>query len=304
MIPEVWQTSWHRLSEGLLAPLSLPLDASSRVFWLFWLSSLLLATLVLYLQPGKRSFPRWWRRVKATLLNPGYWGNRSTLVDLGCLVGNSALRVAVVVPILGSHLAIALVVARMLQSGFGNAPDWQWPWWCVATAYTLVFFIVEDFSRYALHAAMHKIPFLWRFHRLHHSATLLTPLTLFRVHPVEMALYYGRGLVVFGVVTGVFVYWFGARLSALDILGVDLLGFLFNLFGANLRHSHIWLSFGRWEKWFISPAQHQIHHSRALQHRDRNFGSALAVWDRWFGTYVPAGMRRQRLRFGLGQVPE
>lgn len=296
---EVWLSAWHSLSEGLLAPLALPLDASSRIFWLFWLSSSLIAAAVLYCQPGSRGVSRWRRRLKVTLLNPRYWLNRSTLVDLSCLTGNSALRAAVVIPLLGSHLALALVVARALQSSLGDAPDWQWPWWCIATTYTLIFFVVEDFSRFVLHMAMHKVPLLWRLHRLHHSATILTPLTLFRVHPVEMALYYARGLLVFGSVTGGFVYLFGARLSALDILGVDALGFLFNFFGANLRHSHIWLSFGRWEKWFISPAQHQIHHSRAPEHRDRNFGSALAVWDRWFGTCVPAGIPRQRLRFGL-----
>lgn len=294
-----WQSLFSQASHGLIAPLSLPGDASSRIYWLFWLSSAMLAAAVLYFQPGKRSRAKWWRRLRATLFNPRGWWHRSTLIDVSLLAGNSALRAAIIIPLLGSHLAVALLVARALQGNFGNSPDWQWPWWCIASAYTLTFFLVEDFSRFTLHKAMHQVPLLWRFHRLHHSAETLTPLTLFRVHPLEMTLYYLRGLLVFGVVTGCFVYFFRGRLSGLDILGVDMLGFLFNFFGANLRHSHIWFSFGRGEKWFISPAQHQLHHSRALEHRNKNFGSALAIWDRLFGSFVAAGHQRQRIRFGV-----
>jgi sterol desaturase/sphingolipid hydroxylase (fatty acid hydroxylase superfamily) len=53
---------------------------------------------------------------------------------------------------------------------------------------------------------------------------------------------------------------------------------------ANLRHSHVRLSFGPLEGLFISPTQHQIHHS--IDHEDVNFGSCLAIWDRWFSTLV------------------
>lgn len=290
-------TAW---SEGLLAPSQLLFNPSSRLFWGFCLSSVLLAALVLWLQHRRlRAHKSFWHYACAVALAPKHWFNRSSMVDLTCLLGNSLLRVAVIVPLLGSHLAFALVVARTLQSNFGNGPDWALPWAAIAAIYTLVFFVVEDFSRFLLHYSMHKSRFLWRFHRLHHSATSLTPLTLFRAHPIEMALYYSRGLLVFGVLSGIFIYLFGGRLSGLQILGVDALGFAFNALGANLRHSPVWLSFGKWERWFISPAQHQVHHSAAVQHRDRNFGTCLAVWDRLLGSHVRTDFNPQPLQFGL-----
>lgn len=59
--------------------------------------------------------------------------------------------------------------------------------------------------------------------------------------------------------------------------------------GANLRHSHVWISWGPWlEHVFISPAQHQIHHSNDPVHFDRNMGAFLAIWDRLFGTLQTA----------------
>lgn len=291
-------------SDGLLAPSRLLFNPSSRLFWGFCISSLLLALAVLFVQHRQlRQRQTFLQHLHAVALAPKYWFNRSSAVDIACLVGNSALRAGLVIPLLGSHLAFALVIARALQGNLGNAPELALPWWVIAVAYTAVFFVLEDLSRFALHFSMHKSRWLWRFHRLHHSATTLTPLTLFRAHPVEMLLYYSRGLLVFGVVSGVFIYFFGGRLTGLQILGVDALGFLFNLLGANLRHSNIWLSFGRYERWFISPAQHQIHHSSAAMHRDRNFGTCLALWDRLCQSHVLAGHRPQPLVFGLAKRP-
>ena len=71
-----------------------------------------------------------------------------------------------------------------------------------------------------------------------------------------------------------------------QVLGVSILSTLFNLAGANLRQGHAWVGFGRFERWFISPAQHQIHHSNATEHIDRNYGASRAIRDRWFESWV------------------
>ena len=77
--------------------------------------------------------------------------------------------------------------------------------------------------------------------------------------------------------------------------------FLFNIFGANLRHSHIWFSWGdKLENWFISPAQHQVHHSDNPKHFDTNLGSALAVWDRLGGTLIKAS-EAGKINIGVGK---
>lgn len=301
--------SLERIEQGLMAPLSFPADPASRVYWLFWVSAGVMALAALYLQYRRRllagssgkeeGFARLARR---HLFSRRHWLNRSSATDLGFMLGNSLLRTALVIPLVGSHLLATLWVARWLQGNLGNAPDWQLPVMVVAGLYTLSFFLLEDLSRFALHRTMHKVPWLWRFHKVHHSARRLTPLTLFRVHPLEMTLYYLRGVLVFGGVSGVFVYLFGRQLSGWDVLGVDALGFAFNFLGANLRHSHIWLTFGPLERYLISPAQHQLHHSAAPEHWDKNFGTTLTLWDRLLGSHCPAGQRPRRLVFGLGRA--
>ncbi len=282
------------LADALLGPFGYFADPAKRLFWGCLLSSLLLASLVVSIRARRFSLRDQLRR----LFDRRYWLTVSTLQDTGLLFLNNAIRVLVFVPIVGSHLALTLATGRFLQSSFGDAPTLALPWFAIATVYGLCFFVAEDASRFFLHLAMHRIPFLWRFHRLHHSAPILTPLTLFRQHPVEQALYFVRGTLVFGLVSGLFIWLFGSRLTTFDVLGVDLLGFLFNMAGANLRHSHVWLSFGRMERWFVSPAQHQLHHSR--HHGHANLGSYLAVWDRWLGTGLPAGPPRS-LAFGLAR---
>lgn len=279
----------------LLEPLSAPLDPSKRLFWGCILSSLLLASLAVTIQSRRFDI----RTQLRALFDRRYWLNRSTLTDVSLLFLNNGIRVLVLVPIVGSHLALTLVTGRFLQANLGDAPSLALPWFAIATIYALCFFVAEDASRFFLHLGMHRIPALWRFHRVHHSATTLTPLTLFRQHPVEQALYFARGTLVFGLVSGFFIWLFGRHLSTFDILGVDLLGFLFNMAGANLRHSHVWLSFGPLERWFVSPAQHQLHHSR--DHGNVNLGSYLAVWDRWLGTAMAAGVRR-KIAFGLSDA--
>ena len=72
------------------------------------------------------------------------------------------------------------------------------------------------------------------------------------------------------------------------------------MMGANLRHSHVPLSYGRrLEQVLISPLQHQIHHSIAIEHQNRNFGSKFAIWDRMFGTLITAKQVELPLRFGV-----
>lgn len=284
------------LLDSLLPVLLIPLDPGRRLFWVFIVTALVLACITVSVQ--QRGFKP--RAQLAALLNPRYWFNRSTSTDYGLLALNTGLRGLLLVPLLGSHLAATIAVGSWLQTTFGDAPTLSFSPIAIAIAYTLSFFILEDLSRFGLHFAMHRNPLLWRIHRTHHSATTLTPITVHRVHPLEMSLYYLRGLIVFSLVSGSFLYLFRGQLSGLDILGVDLLGFLFNAFGANLRHSPIFLSFGPLERLFISPAQHQLHHSSATEHRDINFGTCLALWDHLAGSWRQ-GRTGMPLTFGLAE---
>jgi sterol desaturase/sphingolipid hydroxylase (fatty acid hydroxylase superfamily) len=166
-------------------------------------------------------------------------------------------------------------------------------------AYTLVLFVVNDFTRYLLHRLMHQNTFLWRFHQLHHSAEVLNPLTFYRVHPLENVLFGFRYAFSTGFVTAWFIYFFGAGIGLVEIFGVNVLVFFFLALGSNLRHSHIPLSYGnRIEKWIISPFQHQLHHT--AEDMNKNFGSNLALWDNIFKTLKTSASKIEKpLVFGL-----
>ena len=280
------------LFELVATPASFFFDAGKRVYWLYLLTALLIASAVVAVQKGKFDL----KSQLKSLFNPSYWFAKSSLYDLVLMFVNSSLRLLLLVPLFGSHLALTIGVGSFLQDNVGDAPTIELSWFAIALIFSVTFFIVEDLSRFALHYCMHKYKFLWRFHKTHHSATVLTPFTLFRVHPVEHILYFTRGLVIFGVISGIFIWLFSGKLTALQVLGVDIFGFVFNFLAANLRHSHIWLSFGRLEKFLVSPAQHQLHHS--ANHRFANLGSTLSIWDGILGTRLFA-KQKQKLSFGL-----
>lgn len=267
-------------------------DPSKRIYWGFLLSSALFGLCF----SGFYRYKFGAKQMLLELINPQALFNRSTLVDLGLLVTNHLLRILLFLPIVGGQVGIALAVSRFLNTHVMPSPQLAVSAMMVAVLYTVIFFIIDDLSRFLLHVLMHKLPWLWYFHQVHHNAETLTPLTLYRFHPVEVFLLTGRSVLVGGLLSGLFLYGFAGHISAWDILGVNAVGFIFSALGSNLRHSHIPLSFGFIEKWFISPAQHQLHHSK--DHIDINFGTYLAIWDRLFGSWLQ-GSPYQKISYGL-----
>lgn len=171
----------------------------------------------------------------------------------------------------------------------------------VVALFTIVLFLVDDLSKYLVHRWMHRFPLLWAIHKVHHSATTLTPVTVYRVHPLEGVLYSLRGVVAQGTVIPVFYYLFGSAVSLYTVVGVNVLVFIFHVTGSNLRHSHISIRYWPWlEHLLISPAQHQLHHSVAERHFDKNFGAALAVWD-WMFRSLHLSEPEGELTFGLDE---
>jgi len=164
---------------------------------------------------------------------------------------------------------------------------------------TLSAALAMDFAFFIHHYLMHKIKFLWEFHKVHHSAETLTPLTDYRLHPIELfTIAHAKGLGL-GFSQGVFNYAFGEPIEVTTLLGLNAVYCIYIFLAYPLRHSHVWVSYGqRLNHYFISPAQHQIHHSPAPKHWDKNFGGFFAIWDRMFGTlYVPK--EKEDLTYGL-----
>lgn len=214
------------------------------------------------------------------------------------------IKILFLIPLLIGVNDVALWLVLTFQDLFGYVERIRVDKIWLISGYTLALFVANDFTRYWLHRWMHTIPLLWRFHRIHHSAEVLNPLTFYRVHPVENLLFGLRYAFTTGFVTALFIYFFGAGIGLIEVLGVNVLVFLFLLLGSNLRHSHIPVSYGNTlEKWFISPLQHQLHHTTLYTHR--NYGSYLAVWDRWFGTLTLGKVKSKKtLDFGLPKAEE
>ena len=168
----------------------------------------------------------------------------------------------------------------------------------VAALFTVFFFVIDDFSRFYVHRLMHRIPVLWAFHQVHHSAETMTPFTIFRTHPIEGLIFALRTSIVQGIVISIFLFLFGSKVDLITVFGASAGVVIFHSLGSNLRHSHIKIRYPRAiELFFISPGQHQIHHSTEKRHFDKNFGVALAVWDLIFGSLLHS--ESQIHKFGL-----
>lgn len=263
-----------------LEPFAYLVNPQKRIYWPYLLSGAVMGLVVIYWRSAN------WRQSLRQVLTPQHWLHPSSRVDVKWLVLNHVLGALLVVPLLGGQLSFAMVVNKTLSAHLGAGNFLAWGVLGTSILFTLAIFIFEDFTRFFVHYLYHKVPLLWRFHAIHHSATVMTPITLYRIHFVEMAINSCRSLLVIGGLSGVFIYVFDSPVALIQVLGVSIFTMIFNLAGANLRHSHAWVGFGRVERWFISPAQHQIHHSTAAEHIDTNYGASLAIWDRWFGSWV------------------
>lgn len=204
-------------------------------------------------------------------------------------------------PLLVTQLAIATALyyalhdLSFLQRGiFSDVPAGV-----IVFLFTLTIFVVDDLTKYLLHRWMHRWPLLWAIHKTHHSAETMTPITVYRTHPLEGVLYSLRSAVAQGTTMAVFLFLFGSAVDLYTVLGVNVMSFVFHVTGSNLRHSHIAIRYWPWlEHILISPAQHQVHHSIAREHHDKNFGVALAVWDWIFGS-LHLSEQDAVLKFGL-----
>ena len=225
--------------------------------------------------------------------------SKSSFVDYSLYVFNSLIMI-IFSPILLSQLVIATFIFEFMYAQNIIEPiSINYLSIFLPIIFTICFFIVDDFSKFLVHMLMHKIKFLWCFHKIHHSAEVLTPMTVFRTHPIEGVIFVLRNAISQGAVIGIFFFISSGELSLVTVLGANLFSFMFHLLGSNLRHSHISISYGKLvEKILISPAQHQIHHSVEKKHHDKNFGVTFAIWDYFFNTLVYS-QSNQKIKYGL-----
>jgi sterol desaturase/sphingolipid hydroxylase (fatty acid hydroxylase superfamily) len=136
-----------------------------------------------------------------------------------------------------------------------------------------VAFLIMDYTNYLWHVLNHKIPFLWRFHVVHHSDRDLDVSTALRFHFGELI-----GSVFY---RGAFVLLSGA--SALYVLLYEI---LFET-ATQFHHSNWKLPFKlekNLNKVIVTPRMHGIHHSEVRNHTDSNYSVIFSFWDRFHAT--------------------
>ncbi len=141
----------------------------------------------------------------------------------------------------------------------------------------LVHFALLDLALYGWHRLSHEVPFLWRFHQVHHLDTKMDASTALRFHFGEL---FFSALFRCGVI----------MLLAIPFSHV-LLFEAFTALCIFFHHSNIRLP-KKVEKhlnpYFITPALHWMHHHKKQAHTDSNYGISTTAWDRIFGTYTKA----------------
>lgn len=292
-------SNWQELTSTWLTRFMTPIDdPGSRLFHMNILMTVALIGFWLWKSqrsPNGRKYVRTFRRL---MFKKSYWWNSSTRFDYFIYVFNSILKVFLFIPLLDFGYYFSQATARGLLKLNGDDFMGLPASGLALFAFTIGAFVFDDFLRFFHHYLMHKIPWLWKLHQTHHSARVLTPITLYRAHPIESAIATVRNSFSLGVSTGVFIFLFESRFNVFTFFGVNVFGFMFNLLGSNLRHSHIPLGFGPLEKIFISPKMHQIHHSTQEIHFDKNFGVSLSIWDRLFKCLIYSH-EAKHLKFGL-----
>ena len=257
------------------------IDPKKRVFLFYILISILIAT-AWFMINKKLSL----KKTLIKIFDKKIFFSKSAKSDYKIFLINQLIMM-----IVSPFLITQLTIATALYFYF-HTIDWLSAGMFIGIAkiyiilsFTIFQFTIDDFSKYIVHRFMHKWPVLWALHKVHHSATVLTPMTVFRTHPLEGIIFSLRSAMTQAIGISLFFYLFGNLVSLYTIVGVNVFVFVFNILGSNLRHSHIGIRYWKWLEYiFISPAQHQLHHSVAFEHHDKNFGAALAVWDWLFGS--------------------
>jgi len=202
-----------------------------------------------------------WQRPRRSLTLPRL---RRWPANMGIVLVDS-LVLRALMPILAVGAAL-----EAQNHGWGLFNWLETPFWLASITSLLLL----DLVIYAQHRVFHKIPLLWRLHRVHHSDTDIDATTALRFHPFEIVLSMLLKIAV--------VVLLGAPAVAVLLFEVILNA------TAMFNHSNIQLP--AWlEPWLrliiVTPDMHRVHHSIHRDETDSNFGFNLPWWDRLFGTY-------------------
>ncbi len=152
----------------------------------------------------------------------------------------------------------------------------------------IIFFIISDFVQWNTHRMLHRVPFLWNFHKVHHSVKEMAFAAQMRYHWVEPIVYKSLLYIPIAIIGG------------FDLAYVAIIHFTALTVG-HLNHANIGWDYGPLKYILNNPKMHIWHHSKELPENHKygmNFGLTLSIWDYLFGTsHVPHDGRDIELGF-------
>jgi sterol desaturase/sphingolipid hydroxylase (fatty acid hydroxylase superfamily) len=191
------------------------------------------------------------------------------------LVGYAAVS-NVVSTAFNDFITHVLGIKNLVAIQVNNLPVW---------AQLLILFVARDFIQWNIHRLLHRVNWLWEFHKVHHSVEEMGFAAHLRYHWMETVVY-----------------------RSLEYLPLSMIGFgiqdfllvhLFTLGWGHFNHANINVPMGFLKYIFNSPQMHIWHHAHHIPNRyGVNFGLTLSVWDYLFGTaYIPKNGRDEKLGF-------
>jgi ornithine lipid hydroxylase len=175
--------------------------------------------------------------------------------------------------LVNNHFGYLLAIVAWMGLDAILATPVVWPVdWPIALQVVLALCLAEGVS-YWQHRAFHRVPWLWRFHALHHRGERLNLARAGRFHFVDI------GFAAFTAYVPL------ALLHAPE----PIIGWTTSVIGALgiPEHANIRMRTPAWlERWICTPSVHRVHHSRDVHESDANFGTSVMIWDRLLGTYV------------------
>jgi sterol desaturase/sphingolipid hydroxylase (fatty acid hydroxylase superfamily) len=183
----------------------------------------------------------------------------------------------------------ALLIAALVKAqstGFGLLSAWPLPPWFAVGAVVLAL----DLTFYVSHVAMHHVPAFWRFHSVHHADPAVDVTTTIRQHPGE------------GVIRYAFL------IIAATALGASPQAFavyrLWSVVNALFEHANIRVPHkldALLATIITTPNMHKVHHSRAPEQSNTNYGNIFSIFDRAFETFTPTHYGLD-IAYGLNDV--
>ena len=283
----------------VLFPLEYVLSPESQYFLPTYISAGIVAIAIYFVVKRRKELP--FVAAKRLLFPLRLMQHPSTKLDFKLMFVGLYYLLLQVLMIGGTTVLSVAAMVTSLNAMFGTPVHTvtaaSWP---ITLSSMFLVFLAVEFGYWLAHFLMHKIPMLWEFHKVHHSAEVLTPLTEWRQHPVELSVFPVLMGLASCLIQGPFVWWFGEKAFALDPLRANLIAMAFWYTILHLRHTELpFYATGVLGKIIQAPAHHQVHHSTNPAHYDMNMGYCLSVFDWMFGTlYVPK--KGEKFKYGLG----